>query len=117
MLADSLSPAELDMIYKAFGLDMADIGYTPSLMEEIEWLVGFTTSEHLWDAMWRFGIVIDNDTPLQAESLTGYWNPEGSLRVRAAYYVPDDYDTEIPLVSLDLPPISGAAWDSKGVAA
>lgn len=117
MIADSLSPAELDMIYKAFGLEAADIGRTPSLMEEIERLVGLTTSTHLWKAMWLFGIIVDDDTMESAESLKGYWNPTGSINNRAGYYVPDDYDTEIPLVSLDSPPISGAAWDSKGVAA
>jgi hypothetical protein len=115
-IADSLSPAELDMVTKAFGFGvLEESSWTPSLMEEIEWLVGLTTGQHLWDAMWRFGIVIDNDTMESAESLTGYWNPEGSIHNRAGYYVPCDYDTEIPMVSLDTPPINGAAWDSKGV--
>lgn len=127
MIADSLSPAELDMIHKAFGLDILDQGYTPSLMEEVEWLCGLTSGEHLWDAMWRFGIIIDGDTNLVTESLNGFWNPDGSLRTRARYYVPDDYDTEIPtiqlnrsriedpMVSLDSPPIDGAAWDARSI--
>ena len=116
-IADSLSPAELDMVYKAFGLDLLDDSpayYTEAdLLKEVEWEVGLVTGSHLWDAMWRFGIVIDNDTALVTESLAGYWNPEGSLRCRADYYVPNDYDTEVSLIDLDHPPMEDVAWDSK----
>ena len=119
MMQDMLDPTQLAELYKAFkaeALDFANAGFGRSeanLLEEIEWLVGFTTGEHLWDAMWRFGIVVDNDTALVTESLAGYWNPEGSLRVRADYYVPNDYDTEVSLIDLDHPPMEDVAWDSK----
>lgn len=111
-IADSLNPAELDMIYKAFGIELSE-AYTPSLTEEIEWLCGLVTAEHIWDAMWRFGIVIDNDTPLMAESLAGYWNPTGSLRTRADYYVPSDHLEEVSVFN---PPVSGASWDARPIA-
>jgi len=108
-IADSLNPKELAAIAQSFGLDMDESDYVssdePFITDEyLERHHGMVTSDHLWTTAWRFGIVIDNDTPLIAESLKGYWNPTGSLTSRAGYYVPDDYDTEIPLVSLDNPP-------------
>ena len=51
-----------------------------------------------WHELWLFGIILDDD---RMERLTGYWNPEGSLRVRSDYYVPDDYDSEVALLPLD----------------
>lgn len=105
-IADSLSPEELMAFAQSFGLETEQSDYLPEFMTP-EWLeqkLGFCTSDYLWDAMWRFGIVVDNDTKLCAESLAGYWNPEGSLRSRAGYYVPCDYDTTIQTVSLDNPP-------------
>jgi len=73
-------------------------------------------AEATWIDVWLFGIVVDNDTS-QPINLGSYWNPDGKLNVKPAYYVPDDYDTEIPTVSVDAPPTVDAAWDSKGVAA
>ena len=118
MMQDMLDPTQLAELYKAFKAEALDFVATgDDLLKEIEWLVGFTTGEHLWDAMWRFGIVLDDDTAQSSESLTGYWNPTGSIHNRAGYYVPCDYDIEIPTVSLDSPPTVDASWDSKGVAA
>lgn len=104
-IADSLSPAELADLAQSFGLDMSAEDYMDSSSfitdEWLERYHGMVTSDHMWDAMWRFGIVLDND---RMERLTGYWvDPDTGSR-HCGYYVPDDYDTTIPTVSLDSPP-------------
>lgn len=71
-------------------------------------------AESTWIDVWLFGIVVDDDKHV---SLGSYWNPNGDLAVKPSYYVPDDFDTNVPLVSVDTPPMVDVAWDSKGVAA
>ncbi len=81
MIADSLSPAELDMVHKAFGFDLGidPEGYVEEFLSEerAEQTVGLRTGEWLWHTAWLFGIVVDDGLN---------------------YYVPDDFDTEVPLV-------------------
>ena len=101
-IADSLSPIELATIAQSFGLDMQPSDYVtvePVFCEDwIDRMMGYCTSEYLWDTLWRFGIVVDNDCPMQG--LYGFYkNPDDPWD--GSYYIPDDYDTEIPLVSLD----------------
>lgn len=55
---------------------------------------------HIWHELWLFGIVIDDD--LHLEPLTGFYVDQDQPG-RAAYYVPDDYDTTVSLVCLDGP--------------
>jgi hypothetical protein len=66
--------------------------------DEVERMVGFTTGEHLWDAMWRFGLVEDKDV-VQQRNCGNLWRPDG--RIANGYYVPDDDDTEVSLVTLE----------------
>jgi hypothetical protein len=112
-IADALSPATLDEIEQAFRLEVqrhiseADMDFE----DEIESLMGFVTSSHLWDAMWRFGIILDDDAA-KVSSLGNYWRDEDG-RLDTRYYVPDDFDTQIPLVSVDCPPTVDVAWDAK----
>lgn len=52
--------------------------------EQAEHIMGASMSQSdIWDRLWRFGIIVDDDLN---------------------YYVPDDFDTEIPTVSIDSPP-------------
>ena len=85
MIADMLSQAQLDELEQAFRLEArsADTTTEWSMEAEIDAMMGAVTSEYLWHTAWLFGIVVDNDLE---------------------WYIPDDYDTEIPLVSLDTPP-------------
>ena len=95
-IQDSLSPEFLAELAQSFGLDYSPrdymtqgsfiegIGYanddTTEGYDEVEQLVGWTTGEHLWDALWRFGVVIDDDLD---------------------WYIPDDYDTVVSLITLE----------------
>lgn len=84
---DSLSPEALAEIAQSFGLDLQPSDYVTE--EEFiteEWLqakLGMVTSSHLWDAMWLFGIVVDDDL---------------------SYYVPDDFDTTVSIIDLEASP-------------
>lgn len=69
-----------------------------------------SSAERVWLEAWLFGIVVDDGSHV---SLGSYWNPEGSLLVKPAYYVPDDHDTKIPTVSVDSPPTVDVAWDAR----
>ena len=89
--------------FQAFGLDY--------LGPERDWPL--SEAERIWEMLWLYGIIIDDD--LKTERLAGYWNPEGSLISRADYYVPDDEDTEYPIISLDQPPMEAVAWDAKAL--
>lgn len=60
--------------------------------------VGLVTGEHQWDVLWRFGLVLDDDTAAQ-RSCGDLWRPNG--RIESSWYVPDDEDTPI---SIDNPP-------------
>jgi len=104
-IADSLSPIALAEIAQSFGLDMEPEDYMSDEVfitdEYLERNHGMVTSDHHWDQAWRFGIVVDNDCPMQG--LFGFYkNPDDPWD--GSYYVPCDYDVEIPLVSLDNPP-------------
>ena len=102
-MQDSLSPEELAALAQSFGLeDVEAIDYCEgSFIEDeyLERLMGYCTSQYLWDAMWRFGIVLDEDYA-RVQSLGNYWRPDGVFH-RNTYYVPDDYLSEI---SIDNPP-------------
>lgn len=85
-IADTLSPRELADLAQSFGLDMTEDDYRDdTVFMTDEWLErnhGVVTGEHLWDAAWRFGIIVDDDL---------------------SYYVPDDYDTVVSTITLDGP--------------
>ena len=101
MIQDSLSPEILAEIAQSFGLDYSPLDYLTVgsfIEDEVERMVGFTTGEHLWDTMWRFGLVEDKDV-VQQRSCGNLWRPDG--RIANGYYVPDDDDTEVSLVTLE----------------
>ena len=102
-VADSLAPEELRALEQAFRLEIEEQQCANNPDTYIESLLGFVSSAYLWDRMWRFGIVVDNDIP-RLESLQGFWVDQDSGSRRADYYVPSDYDITIPLVSIDCPP-------------
>ncbi len=87
-IADSLAPEVLEQLGTAFRQSLDEVeaivtsGYN-DIEDTVEQWLGFTTGEYLWDTLWRFGIIVDDDL---------------------SWYVPDDFDTTIPLVSLDTPP-------------
>jgi hypothetical protein len=86
-IQDSLSPVELAEIAQSFGLELEASDYQQGAFIEDEWLermMGMVTSSHLWDAMWRFGIVLDDDLA------DGYW-------------MPTEFDTTYQLIQLDGP--------------
>jgi len=67
--------AQLDLI------EDEDFDYKFLSEEQLESIMGTAMSQAgIWDRLWRFGIIVDDDLD---------------------YYVPDDWDSEIPLVSLD----------------
>ena len=70
-----------------------------------------SNAERIWIQVWLFGIVVDDDTNVQ--SLGSYWNPNGELAIKPAYYVPDDFDTEVPIITIDQPPTVAVAWDAR----
>lgn len=103
-IADSLAPEVLEQLGQAFRLELEDLeavasGYR-NLEDHIEDMMGFVTSSHLWDAMWRFGIVLDDDAA-KVYNLGNYWRPDGSLE--QGYYVPSDFDTTYQLIELSGP--------------
>jgi hypothetical protein len=86
-IQDSLSPEQLAEVAQSFGLDLEASDYIEGAFIEDEWLesrMGFVTGEHLWDAMWRFGIVLDEDLA------DGYW-------------MPTEFDTTYQLLELNGP--------------
>jgi hypothetical protein len=98
---DSLSPEILAELAQSFGLELQASDYITDgdlIYDEIERMVGLTSGEYLWDAMWRFGIVVDDDVARQ-RSCGDLWRPDG--HIASGYYVPDDYDTEVSLITLD----------------
>jgi len=78
------------------------------LGEDRDWAL--SSAELTWIAVWRYGIIVD-DTGFK--SLGSYWNPNGDLVVQPDYYVPDDFDTEVP--TIDSPNTEGVAWDARPV--
>lgn len=87
-IADSLAPEVLEQLSSAWLLDLdlieVDAFTVPFITDEwLESNLGMVTSDHLWHTAWLFGIVVDDDLN---------------------WYVPDDYDTSVPLVSIDSPP-------------
>jgi len=111
-IADSLGPEFLqelldnNLLPSPDEVGMMDIN-DDIIDEFIHQAVGLVTAEHLWDALWRFGIILDDDAA-KVINLGSFWRPEGTLDTR--YYVPDDDDTEI---SIDHPPSEDVAWDAK----
>lgn len=81
-IQDSLSPEQLAALAQSFGLEIMACEYTTEgefLQDsEVHDMMGMVTGEHLWDAVWRFGIVVDDDLN---------------------WYMPDDYDTTVSLRS------------------
>ena len=100
-IADSLSPLELADIAQSFGLDMEPEDYIDGEFLTDEYLErhhGMVTGQHLWLTAWRFGIVVDNDCPMQG--LFGFYkNPDDPWD--GSYYIPDDHDTTIQLIELE----------------
>ena len=100
-IADSLSPMELANIAQSFGLDAEPLDYVDGEFLTDEYLereLGYCTSAYLWDAAWRFGIVVDNDCPMQG--LFGFYkNPDDPWD--GSYYVPCDHDTTVQLIELE----------------
>lgn len=68
---------------------------------DVEREVGTMSQWHSWHRAWLYGIVVDKDAPFT--ELYGYWNPEGDY-YSGSYYIPDDYLSEVDLVSIDNPP-------------
>ena len=100
-IADSLAPEVLAELGSAFILDLMEIESTTDISEADDWIeqaMGFVTGGHLWDAMWRFGIVLDDDV---AVGLGQYWQPDGVWE--QGYYVPSDVLSEYELIQLDGP--------------
>ena len=103
-IADCLGPqflkelSDADIIPSPLEEGMMDINTSPN---------GLVTGQHVWDALWRFGIILDDDAA-KVVNLGSFWRPEGTLDTR--YYVPDDDDTPI---SIDHPPSVDVAWDAK----
>ena len=88
-IADSLSPEVIEQLSSAWlmDLDLIEVDtYIPEFCsaEQAERDVGLTSGQYLWHQAWLFGIVVDDDL---------------------GWYIPDDYDTRVPLVSLDNPPL------------
>jgi len=114
MISDYVGPETLQQLYELFDYDIEDVEdmiHCDSLIGD-EWLehtFGMYQNEALWDRLWRFGIIVD-DTSQQ--KLGCLWQPDGVL-VASGYYVPDDEDTSVPLVTIDNPPSVDVAWDSK----
>lgn len=112
-IADLLQPAELAELEQAFRLETAHFTSGASDWNDDDWIeshMGLVTASHLWDAMWRFGIVLDDDCA-KVRNLGDYWRPDGSLET--GYYVPCDYDTKVSVISIDHPPTEDAAWDAR----
>ena len=110
-IADSLAPEVLEMITDEFLMELDDYVATTFGGWDCddtlsEWL-GYRTGASLWDAMWRFGIIVDDDIT----NLGCLWQPNGVIA--NGYYVPDDDDTSVPLVTIDQPPSVAVAWDAK----
>ena len=103
-LADYVGPEfRMDMI-RAFGSDAVipaspegAAGYDVDDDMYIASHLGHTTGQYLWHKAWLFGLVLDSDVQAQ-RSCGDLWRPNG--HIESAYYIPDDYDTEIELCSI-----------------
>lgn len=107
-LADFVGPETVKEMIRAFGSDVVIPQPVEDGVEDISSPVGLVTGEHIWDMLWRFGIVVDNDVQRQ-RSCGDLWRPDG--RIANGYYIPDDEDTEYPCYSIDSPPPK-VAWDA-----
>ena len=112
-LADFVGPEFRQDMLRSFGTDML----LPSPDEVGDWDKdyspnGLTTGEYLWDTLWRFGLVEDKDVVSQ-RSCGDLWRPDG--RIANGYYIPDDEDSEVSLVSIDSPPVVDTAWDARPI--
>jgi hypothetical protein len=103
--ADAIGPEMLKELQATFGSDVV----IPPHSDEVRECGGYTTGEYLWDTLWRFGIVVDNDVASQ-RSCGDLWRPDG--RIANGYYVPDDEDTSIEVYSIDNPPPK-VDWSAK----
>ena len=110
-IADSLAPEVLEMLGSQFleELDEWDaVNVVDWYGSDIEDVCGYRTGASLWHSLWLFGIVLEDNV---FSSLGNCWQPDGV--VANGYYIPDDFDTSIPLVSIDQPPMVAVAWDAK----
>lgn len=87
-IADSLAPEVLEQLGREFRLSLNDVIAEAhsfgmfDIDDHIEDMMGMVTGEHLWHAMWLFGIVVDDDM---------------------SYYVPSDHLVEVELIELNGP--------------
>jgi len=97
-LADSLSPAELDMIHKAFGFDF-DEDYSGEFLTEdqLQRELGMVDQWHLWHSLWLFGVVLDDDKDYYLDPSAEGWSM--NIDRQLGWYIPDDYDTEVEIVA------------------
>jgi hypothetical protein len=97
-ICDSLSPAELDMIHKAFGFDLDDWSYDGEFLtdEQADQMVGLKDASHLWHSLWLFGIVLDDDKDYYRNPDSEGWSM--NIDHQLGWYIPDDYDTTVPLL-------------------
>ena len=63
----------------------------------IDQTVGLVTGRHIWDALWRFGLIEDE----AVTRLGCLWQPDG--HIENDYYIPDDHDTIEDCVTIDTP--------------
>jgi len=103
-IADMLNPAELEDVNDAFGI------YEDDPRDYIEDVMGYRDGTSLWYAAWLFGIIVDDDV----DSLGCLWQPDGTIA--SGYYIPDDFDTEVDLITIDNPNRDCVAWDAKPLA-
>jgi hypothetical protein len=84
-IADSLAPEVLEQLGATF-LEGIDEYMGPAkgwdCSEYIEQTIGLVTGEHIWDALWRFGVVVDDDL---------------------SWYMPSDHDVVYNIITLDGP--------------
>jgi hypothetical protein len=57
------------------------------------------TGEHLWHALWLFGLIEDQ----AVTRLGNLWMPDG--RIENDYYIPDDEDTSIEVTLFNPPKV------------
>ncbi len=96
-IADCLAPEVLAQLGQTFceGLEeFIDPIQGWDCGDWIESRMGFTTSEHLWDALWRFGVIVDEGT--LTESTID--NPKGIAGL--GWYMPSDHDITVQLIEL-----------------
>ena len=81
-VGDMVGPEFLAVLGEYAEIDEDHDRYTEFLSEEqAEWTMGAAMSQtNVWDRLWRYGIIVDDDM---------------------AYYIPDDYDTDLCLVEAE----------------